>query len=310
MADPHEHDDDFTDGYFDDNAYGADGASELLTAKHLHDTDRREKALKAAKARAGHTANSNKSMLRQAFDLVRPAPLAHIKRNWKTILGSTVAAGALATGNDALLNETTNFVNIGKTALLGYPAYKLLRGGFQELGTVTGHALNYVFSDKLRQYRTTSYGQGLGIAAFATVAFMGGQLGDKYFDAVENVTIRAPHTITQGIPSAIVDTFTTYSNTSVDPIWELKDQGNCLVAQAADPEHICLDGPGSQGITVSVDGTTVTAVIDTSIITPDALENNEMSWFERKGWDFELPDILPEAEDVNAFIHQQLSNDF
>ncbi|MFP4314214.1 MAG: hypothetical protein ACLFR0_07795 [Alphaproteobacteria bacterium] len=307
MPDPKDFDDvhadgEFTDGYFDESGYDADGASELLVAGHMHRSDRAKKAALAKKRANQQSANQGKSNLRKAWDAVRPAPLAHIKRNWKTILGATAGAGALATAGDFMLNDTTNFVNIAKTAAIGYPGFKALYGGLTSAGKWTGHFLNGWNEDKLRQYRTTPMGKTAGALAFGFAAVLGAEHGDKYFDAVENVTIHAPYTLTQGIPSALIDTFTDNSNTRFDPVWELRDQGSCLMFQTANPEHICLDGPGMEGVTVS-EGV---IEIDPAIITTDALENNEISWFERKGLNFELPDLLPEAEAVNDWIHEQL----
>lgn len=305
MADPHDHDDidpahlDELDenGHHPDDAFSSSiehlgGAGEAIGAAHL---ERRAKALRK------RYESSNAPFLSKAwFKSLKPAPINHVKNNWKTMLMTTVAGGALASAGTAVLSDAPDLVAVGKTALLSYPGYRILNNGFARVGFWTGHFLNAANRDRFREVKTEPAGRWFGRTTAIAAAFTGGVLGHTYLDGVVDLTVKLPSTLTQGVGSAVVDTFTYQSNTAWDPVWETADQASCLYQQGLDPEHICLAGPGSEGVSVS---------IDPNIISNDNAYG-EQTWFgrgmEAAGIDFEIPDVLPTAESVNEWLRPRL----
>jgi len=276
---------------FGDSREHLGGAGELVAARHF---DAREKA---QRLRQKYNAESSPTFLsKDWFKSFKPAPLAHIKRNWLTIASTTASAAAIATVGSNLLLDTPDVVAITKTALLAYPGWRLFNDGFAYAGFWLGHLSNGKNRDRLREVKTEPAGRWSGRALYLAAAFLGGTFGHGYFEKAVDVTLQLPSTITQGAGSAFVDTFTYQSNTAWDPIWETEDQAGCLFQQALDPDHGCLPGPGSEGIEVTIDPT---------IITPQT-SDGELSWFgrawDKTGLDIDIPNPLPEAEDVNRWI--------
>lgn len=291
-ANLHELDDDHGD--FGSDVNRLEGAGEAIAAKHLEQA-KKAKAL-AKRYSSGTTA---KFLSKEWFKAMKPAPLNHVKNNWGKILMTTASAGALATAGGYVLSNAVDLVAVAKTALLGYPGWKILNGGGARLGFYTGHFLNAMNRDRFREIKTEPAGRWAGRATAFAAAFMGSVLGHTYMQSAVDVTVKLPSTITQGVGSAFVDTFTYQSNTAFDPIWETEDQAGCLYQEQINPDHECLEGPGSEGIEISVDPTIVT----------QQTQDGELSWFGRAwdatGLDIEFPDILPEAEDVNRWARDQ-----
>ena len=215
-------------------------------------------------------------------------PITHVKENWKTIAMTSVAGGALATVGTIALSDVPNLIAVAKTAALSYPAWNILEGGFSKIGFYSGHAMNALNRDRFREVKTEPAGKWAGRILAVSLAVGGGVLGNAYMDTVKDVTVNLPTTITQSIPSGLVDTFTYQSNTKWDMNWELPDQGTCLLLEQVNPDHVCLDGPGSDGITVTIDDATLQG------FDQDAEVTHMGRFLEKTGIEFKKPDFIPD----------------
>ena len=270
-------------------------AGEAIAARHLEGKKKRAAQLAQKYKKDGPTALS-KAWFKSL------SPLTHVKKNWETIAMTTVAGGALATGGTFLLSDVPNFIAVAKTAALSYPAWNILEGGFSRLGFYSGHAMNAVNRDRFREVKTEPAGMWAGRILAVSLAVGGGVLGNSYMEAVKDVTVNLPTTVTQSIPSGLVDTFTNQSNTILDPVWELPDQATCLYWENINPDHQCLDGQGADGVNININQ----AIIDD--VGQDADVTHMGRALEKSGINLSKPDFIPDMptnDNMNDWILDQ-----
>ncbi|HIF24822.1 MAG TPA: hypothetical protein EYG18_03650 [Micavibrio sp.] len=303
MADDYDFDDAMADGEFGDGKAANTGAGEAIIAKHL--TKEQKAARLAAKYQGGP-----RFLSLAWFKAARPAPLAHIKRNFASIFTTTaIGTAGAAVGTYTLskaLGTAPDPLAVAKTATLAYAGYRVLDGGFARAGFYYGHLRNAMLRDRFQEVKTEPAGRWFGRATWAAATVAGGLLGHAYYNGIANATIQLPLTITQGVPSSIVDTFTNLSNTSFDANWEIEDQAACLQQAIINPAHICNDGPGSEAFNVvSANGST-TVTIDEEALR--ANEGAELGWTGRR---FGVnpafnTDWIPDRSVVNGWINERL----
>jgi len=224
---------------------GNDGITDAIIAEEL-DADREfdeSPNVLDSTGEAIATAHLERSRLRR----IASVPVRHLTKNWKEIVLSTGAGTGLAYAGTVSLSAQPDNVAVAKTAMLSYLLWKMGNDGGAKLGFAIGHALNFGGRDRFREVKTEPAGRWAGRGGFVTLAFLGGVWGHNYLDFAKDVTVEAP----QSIPSALVDTFTHYSNTRWDLVWELEDQASCLYQQQMGGPK-CLEGPGSEAIEINV----------------------------------------------------------
>ena len=136
MADDYDFDEAMADGEFGDGKAANTGAGEAIIAKHL--TKEQQAARLAAKYQGGP-----RFLSLAWFKAARPAPIAHIKRNFASIFTTTAlgtAGAALGTYTlSKALGTTPDPLAVAKTATLAYAGYRVLDGGFARAGFYYGH---------------------------------------------------------------------------------------------------------------------------------------------------------------------------
>lgn len=271
-------------------------AGEAIAARHLEG-----KRKIAAQLAQKYKKNGPSVLSKDWFKSLHP--ITHVKENWKTIAMTSVAGGALATVGTIALSDVPNVIAVAKTAALSYPAWNILEGGFSKLGFYSGHAMNALNRDRFREVKTEPAGKWAGRILAVSLAVGGGVLGNGYMNTVKDVTVNLPTTITQSIPSSLVDTFTHQSNTKWDPVWELPDQATCMYWENINPSHKCLDGPGADGITISIDQSIVNDAGKNSEISHmgRALENTGIN-LSKPAW---IPD-MPTNDNMNNWALDKL----
>jgi len=248
-----EHDDEMmVSGEFDDGQALNTGATEAIIAKRL----------------------TVKGTITNIFS--RPDPKNHIKNNWKLMLGSTAVGTGLAYVGalSQIFSDTVDPLMIAASAALSYPTYKILGSIGATVAFAIGHQSNMVNTDRFKEVKYEPFGRGLGYALASALMFAGNTYADTYLNAIGNLTYRLPATITAGVPSFLVDTFTNLENTGLDAVWERDDQLSCLGIEARNPEHICKSGPASEFIETTVDEDNVSFTI-TDV---DAYSDSPESW--------------------------------
>ena len=304
MADDYDFDDAILeDQEFGDGRASNTGAGEAIIAKHL--TKEQQAARLAKKYQGGP-----KFLSRAWFAAARPAPIAHIKRNFSSIFTTTaMGTAAAAVGTYALskaLGTQVDPLAVIKTATLAYVGFRVFDGVGGRGGFYYGHFKNAANRDRFQEVKTEPAGRWLGRTAWAAAMVGGGVLGHAYYDGIANATVQLPLTITQGIPSSTIDTFTNLSNTSFDANWEIEDQAACLQQAIINPDHVCNDGPGSEAFNVVSEGGVTTITVDEDILR--ANEGAEIGWTGRRFGVNPALDTswVPAKEPINDWLRTQM----
>lgn len=303
MAEDYDIDEMITDEEFGDGKAENTGAGEAIIAKHL--TKEQKAARLAQKYQSGP-----KFLSRAWFKAARPAPLAHIKRNFASIFTTTALGTAGAAigsyGLSKALGATPDPLSVFKTATLAYVGFRVFDGIGGRSGFYYGHLKNAINRDRFQEVKTEPAGRWLGRTAWAAATVAGGILGHAYYNGIASATVQLPLTIVQGAPSGLVDTFTNLSNTSFDANWELQDQAACLQQAIVNPTHVCNDGPGSDAFNVTSEGGITTVTVDEEAL--KAAGDAELGWTGRRfGVNPALnTDWVPAKEPINDWLRGQI----